>query len=100
MTRASRRPAIEKVLKTNGYNARLTPNIETAANDGILTRVLESKAKTDIRNLANDILHDPWFPVSPEEYTTSHGFVRKVIECFYDDRPTAEAELRKHGRIP
>lgn len=68
-------------------------------SEGLITAVPEARAKANIKNLANDILHDPWFEVTADEYRTSHGFVRKVIECFYDDRPTAEALLRKNQRI-
>jgi hypothetical protein len=94
------RSAVEKTLKANGYKEKLHPALEAAAREGLITAVLEARAKDDIKNLANDILHDPWFPVTAAEYETSHGFVRKVIECFYDDRLTAEVLLRKHKRIP
>jgi hypothetical protein len=43
--------------------------------------------------LGNDVLHDDWREVLPGEYEDAHKYTQRILEDFYDDRPTVEARL-------
>lgn len=73
--------------------------IDAAATDGIITGPRQKKAHADIRVLGNDVLHDEWRKVGPEEVELTHHYAQRVLEDFYDDRPTVEAILKQKGRI-
>ena len=38
--------------------------------------------------------------LSKEEFDEAQKYSQRVLEDFYDDRPTVEARLRSSGRIP
>ena len=100
------RSTLEKTLKANGYRKTTDPKlrdlyqlIEAAAADGILTETRRKKAQEDVRALGNDILHDEWREVAQEEFEVAHHYVQRILEDFYDDRPTVEATLKAKGRL-
>jgi hypothetical protein len=94
------RSALEKTLLENGYNEpNLYKQIEAAAADGAITSARRQKAQDLVRTLGNDVLHEPWRPVTQEEADLANHYVGRVVEDFYDDRPTVEALLRAKGRI-
>ena len=93
------RSALEKVLKKNGYDeGNLKKNIDKAADEGLLTASRKERAHTEVRDLGNDVLHDAWREVTAEEAQSAHHYVQRVIEDFYDDRPTVEATMTAKGR--
>jgi len=95
------RSVLEKILKANGYTTgNLQNKIDLAAGDGVLTAARQRRAHDNLRVLGNDVLHEPWRPVSAEEYEEAHGYGQRIIEDFYDTRTETEAILRAHGRLP
>jgi hypothetical protein len=93
------RSALEKVLKANGYDERdLFKKIEAAGADGLITSSRRQRAQDLVRTLGNDVLHDEWRPVSSEEVDDALHYVGRVIDDFYDDRPTVESVLSVKGR--
>jgi hypothetical protein len=95
------RSALEKVLKLNGFTkGNLKNKIDEASTDGLLTESRRSRAHQDVRCLGNDVLHDEWREVVQDEAETAHHYVQRVLEDFYDDRPTVEAALRAKNRLP
>jgi Domain of unknown function (DUF4145) len=96
------RSVLEKTLKENGYDNRsdnLQKRIDQAAADGTITEARAKRAHDNIRVLGNDILHDVWREVTQEEFDDAHLYAQRVLEDFYDDRPTVEALLTAKGRI-
>ena len=94
------RSTLEKVLKKNGYDdGGLERKINKAAEDGIITASRQKKAHEDIRVLGNDIMHDEWKNVTEEDYMSSHHYVQRIIEDFYDDRPSVEKILKDKKRL-
>jgi hypothetical protein len=94
------RSTLEKTLKLNGYTKRnLIENINDAASDGIITAARQKKANDDVRVLGNNVLHDEWREVIETEVVESHFYTQRIIEDFYDDRPTVEEILKAKGRI-
>jgi len=94
------RSTLEKVLKANGYvKVSLALRIDEAATDGVITEARKKRAHEDIRVLGNDVLHDEWREVNPEEVFASHKYVQRIIEDLYDDRETVESVLIEKGRI-
>ena len=77
----------------------LQKRIDAAAADGIITDVRRKKAHDDIRSLGNDVLHEDWREVTPEEFDTAHHYTQRILEDFYDDRPTVESTLTAKKRI-
>jgi hypothetical protein len=53
-----------------------------------------------VRVLGNDVLHDEWREVTPEDAEKAHHYVQRILEDFYDDRSTVESELRSKNRLP
>lgn len=109
------RSVLEKTLSKNGYveveytdsatgttkkSKSLLHRIDAAADDGIITETRRNRAHDHIRVLGNDILHDDWREVTPEEYEDSHKYSQRILEDFYDQRPTVEARLKAKKRTP
>jgi hypothetical protein len=94
------RSTLEKVLKANGYTkGPLVAKIDEAAADGIITDARKRRAHDDIRVLGNDVLHDDWRIVTNDEVDESHHYSQRILEDFYDDRPTVEGILKVKNRI-
>jgi hypothetical protein len=96
------RSVLEKTLKANGYDDRksnLQARIDQAVADGVITEARSKRAHANIRVLGNDILHDEWREVTPEEFDDAHLYAHRILEDFYDDRPTIEAMLIAKGRL-
>ncbi|MGC1687040.1 MAG: DUF4145 domain-containing protein [Candidatus Acidiferrales bacterium] len=114
------RSVLEKTLKKNGYeeveirdeqgnlvtdkdgnpkkSSRLIHRIDAAAEDRVITETRQKRAHENIRVLGNDVLHDDWREVKQEEFDEGHKYAQRVLEDFYDDRPTVEARLKTQGR--
>lgn len=114
------RSALEKALKKNGYDevevrdksgnvvldskgnpkksGRLIDRIDAAAADKIITETRQKRAHENIRVLGNDILHDDWREVKEEEFIEARKYAQRILEDFYDDRPTVEVRLKAQGR--
>jgi hypothetical protein len=94
------RSTLEKTLRANGYNkGSLADRIDEAAADGTITAARSKRAHEDIRVLGNDVLHDEWREVTAEEFDLAHRYAQRILEDFYDDRPSVEALLISKGRI-
>lgn len=94
------RSALEKTLKANGYTmGDLYKKIEAAADDGVITEALKQRAHDDVRVLGNDVLHEDWRDVSPEEAEQAHHYAQRIIEAFYDHRPVVEKVLTAKKRL-
>jgi hypothetical protein len=95
------RSVLEKTLKLNGYDkGSLKDKIDEAVKDGILTEARSRRAHENIRVLGNDILHDAWRAVTTAEFDDAHMYAQRILEDFYDDRPTVEGLLTSKGRLP
>jgi hypothetical protein len=106
------RSVLEKTLTKNGYDEveyqddkgvkrksrSLLHRIDAASEDGVITETRKKRAHENIRVLGNDILHDAWREVRPEEFEEAHKYAQRILEDFYDDRPTVEARLTSKGR--
>jgi hypothetical protein len=114
------RSVLEKTLKKNGYEVvevrdnkgnveldkqgnpkhsnRLIDRIDAAAWDKIITETRQKRAHESIRVLGNDILHDDWREVLEDEFDDAHKYTQRILEDFYDDRPTVEARLTSEKR--
>ncbi len=109
---AMMRSVLEKTLKKNGYeeveikdkqgnlkkSKKLIDRIDAAAEDKVITEARQKKVHENIRVLGNDILHDDWREVTQEEYEDAHKYAQRILEDFYDDRATVEAQLVAKGR--
>lgn len=94
------RSVLEKTLKANGYDeGNLKQSIDAAATDGVITASRKRQMHQDVRRLGNDIVHDDWRPVDVDEFRLARRYVVWVLEDFYADRPTVEAELIEAGRL-
>ena len=101
------RSVLEKTLKLNGYVKGNDPTltdlqkrIDAAAADGAITDARRRRAHDEIRSLGNDVLHDDWRVVLPEEVEDAHRYMQRILEDFYDDRATVEKILKAKKRIP
>jgi len=101
------RSVLEKTLKANGYTRTNDPSlkdlqkrIDAAAADGVITDARRKRAHEDIRSLGNDVLHEDWREVNPEEVENAHRYTQRILEDLYDDRATVEALLISKNRIP
>lgn len=101
------RSVLEKTLKANGYTTKSDPSlrdlqkrIDAAAADLVITDVRRKKAHNEIRSLGNDVLHDEWREVTDDEVQSAHRYAQRILEDFYDDRPTVEAILAATKRLP
>ena len=100
------RSTLEKILKANGYTKGndsslrdLQKRIDAATVDGIITKTRQKRAHEDIRSLGNDVLHDDWRAVDDGEVDNAHRYTQRIIEDFYDDRPTVEKTLIEAKRL-
>jgi hypothetical protein len=94
------RSTLEKTLRANGYDkGSLADRIDQAAADGTITAARSKRAHEDIRVLGNDVLHDEWRKVTEDEFDVTHHYAQRILEDFYDDRPTVEALLAEKGRM-
>jgi Domain of unknown function (DUF4145) len=101
------RSVLEKTLKGNGYVKGIDPTlkdlqkrIDAAGADGIITDARRKRAHDEIRSLGNDVLHDDWRVVDDAEVEEAHRYMQRILEDFYDDRPTVEAILKSKGKLP
>jgi Domain of unknown function (DUF4145) len=101
------RSTLEKTLKTNGYIKGNDPTlrdlqkrIDAAAADGIITEARKKRAHEEIRSLGNDVLHEDWRQVTPDEVDTAHQYTQRILEDFYDDRAGVETILIAKKRLP
>lgn len=95
------RSTLEKLLRSNGYTkGTLASRIDEASADGVITEARRKRAHDDIRVLGNDVLHDEWRLVTPEEAFLAHHYVQRIAEDFYDDRSSVETVLKSKGRLP
>jgi hypothetical protein len=94
------RSTLEKTLAANGYDkGSLAARIDEAAVDGAITAARSKRAHEDIRVLGNDVLHDEWREVTQDEFDLAHHYAQRILEDFYDDRPSVEALLISKGRL-
>ncbi len=94
------RSTLEKLLRANGYEkGNLKDRIDQAADEGIITEALKQRAHDNVRDLGNDIMHDDWRAVDPEEFASAHRYVQRVIESFYNSRTQVETLLTKANRV-
>lgn len=94
------RSTLEKTLDANGYDkGTLAARIDEAAADGAITAARSKRAHEDIRVLGNDVLHDDWREVTQDEFDLAHHYAQRILEDFYDDRPSVEALLISKGRL-
>jgi len=107
------RSVLDKTLTKNGYaeveyedkginkkSSSLLRRIDAASDDGVITETRKKRAHENIRVLGNDILHDSWREVTQAEFDDAHKYSQRILEDFYDDRPTVEARLKSNGRVP
>ncbi len=93
------RSALEKLLVANGFDERdLFKKIEAAALVGVITAARRGRAQDLVRVLGNDVLHEDWRQVEPEEVEASHHYVSRIIEDLYDDRPGVVSLLKANSR--
>lgn len=98
------RSVLDKTLRANGYKLKLGTSlqqqIDMAADDGIITAARQRRAHDEIRVLGNDVLHEEWKAIPPEDVEAAHHYIQRILEDFYDDRPSTLAVLRAKGRVP
>jgi len=94
------RSVLDKTMRANGYKevGNLFKQIEAAADDGLITGLRKKRAHDDIRVLGNDVLHDEWVAIPLEDVEAARHYAQRILEDFYDDRPTALVLLRSKGR--
>lgn len=96
------RSVLDKTLRANGYKLKqgttLEQQIDLAASDGVITAARQKRAHEDIRVLGNDVLHDEWQEIRPEDVEPAHQYAQRVLEDFYDDRATTLEVLKAKGR--
>lgn len=97
------RSVLDKTMRANGYKTLETKDlfkqIEAAAADGVITESRKKRAHEDIRVLGNDVLHDEWHPIGLESVEVARHYAQRILEDFYDDRPTILGMLRAKGRV-
>jgi hypothetical protein len=98
------RSALEKTLTAAGYkvdrHTKLFDQIESAARDGSITDARKHRAHEEIRVLGNDVLHDVWKALEPDEAVLARDYTQRVVEDFYDHRASVLARLREKKRVP
>ena len=94
------RSALEKTLQTNGYTSgTLRDKIDLAAKDGVITEGRKRRAHDEVMVLGNDILHDEWRLVEPEEVQDAQHYTQRFIEDLYDERASVLQLLIEAGRL-
>ena len=98
------RSVLDKTLRANGYNTKENKNlkqqIDAAAADGVITKSRQKRAHEEVRVFGNDVLHDDWHEVKPDDVEVSRQYLQRLLEDFYDDRPSVLALLKTAKRIP
>lgn len=98
------RSVLEKTLRANGYTSgterNLQKRIDAAAKDGVITEQRRKRAHEELRVLGNDVLHEDWMELKSEDVILAHQYMQRIIEDFYDDRPTVETMLIQAQRLP
>lgn len=98
------RSVLDKALRANGYKEKrgttLEQQIDTAAADGVITQARRRRAHDEIRVLGNDVLHDEWHEVPPEDVEAARHYAQRILEDVYDDRESVLTLLRAAGRVP
>lgn len=98
------RSVLDKTLRANGYNTRENKNlkqqIDAAAADGVITKARQKRAHEEVRVLGNDVLHDDWHEITEEDVDVSRQYPQRLLEDFYDDRPSVLALLKAANRTP
>ena len=99
------RSTLEKALVENGYTDQvagrtLTAKINKATEDGVLTQPRKQSAQDIVKVLGDEVLHRDWREVEPEEVDRAHHYVQRILEDFYDDRPTVASILKDKKRFP
>lgn len=98
------RSVLDKTLRANGYKEKKGTNLEqqidSAADDGVITSSRKRRAHEEVRVLGNDVLHDEWHEIPEEDVAASRHYVQRVLEDFYDDRDSVLKILREAGRTP
>ena len=89
-------------MRANGYKTKdlkdLAKQIDAAATDGIITKARQRRAHEEIRVLGNDVLHDEWHEIPPEDVEAARHYCQRILEDFYDDRASVEQLLITAGR--
>lgn len=98
------RSVLDKTLRANGYKLKpgtnLEQQIDLASSDGVITESRRRRAHDEVRVLGNDVLHDEWREIPPDDVEAAHHYVQRILEDFYDDRPSTLAVLRAKNRVP
>ncbi len=98
------RSVLDKTLRANGYNTRenrnLKQQIDAAAANGVITKSRQKRTHEEVRVFGNDVLHDDWHEVKEEDVNVSRQYLQRLLEDFYDDRPSVLALLKTAERIP
>jgi hypothetical protein len=98
------RSVLDKTLRAKGYNTRenrnLKQQIDAAATDGVITKSRQKRAHEEVRVLGNDVLHDDWHEIKEEDVNISRQYLQRLLEDFYDDRPSVLALLKAAQRNP
>jgi hypothetical protein len=98
------RSVLDKTLRLNGYKEKrgttLEQQIDLAASDGIITASRQRRAHEEIRVLGNDVLHEDWRKIPEEDVEAARHYAQRILEDFYDDRPSVLDTLRAAKRVP
>lgn len=98
------RSVLDKTLRANGYKEKKGTNLEqqidAAAEDGVITQSRRRRAHDEIRVLGNDVLHDEWHEIPVTDVEAARHYAQRILEDFYDDRPSVLSLLRASGRVP
>jgi len=97
------RSVLDKTLRANGYKDKRGTNLEqqidAAASDGAITAARQRRAHEEIRVLGNDVLHEAWEAVTPDDVAAARQYAQRILEDFYDDRDSVLKLLRAKGRV-
>lgn len=98
------RSVLDKTLRANGYKSKpgtnLEQQIDAASADGIITEARRRRAHDEVRVLGNDVLHDEWREIPHADVEAAHHYVQRILEDFYDERPSTLKVLREKKRVP
>lgn len=98
------RSVLDKTLRENGYKEKRGTNLEQqidlAAADGIITASRQRRAHEEIRVLGNDVLHEEWRAIPEADVEAARHYAQRILEDFYDDRPSVVRTLRTAKRLP
>ncbi len=97
------RSVLDKTLRANGYKEKkgttLEQEIDAACEDGVITQARKRRAHEEIRVLGNDVLHDEWHEIPPEDAEAARHYTQRILEDFYDDRESVLKLLRAAKRV-